>query len=66
MCGTLAEHQKTEKIAQEHRDISAELIRLFYKLVDYWPDVEFEISTYAVLNDSRPNLTIHNVRQKVN
>jgi len=66
ICGALAETHKTEKIAQEHRDLSAELIRLFYKLVDYWPDVEFEIFTYAALNDSRPNLTIHNVRQKVN
>ena len=66
ICGSLIEDGMTEKQAQEHRDISSELIRLFYKLVDYWPDVEFEILTYADLKDSRPNLIIHNQRQKVN
>lgn len=66
VCGGLTENNMTEKQAQELRDISSELIRLFYKVVDYWPDVEFEISTYAVLKDSRPNLKIHNQKQEVN
>ena len=49
----------TEENEQEHRDIGPELIRLFYKIVDYWPDVEFEIFTYALLNEIRPNLKIN-------
>jgi hypothetical protein len=51
----------TEENEQEHRDIGPELIRLFYKIVDYWPDVEFEIFTYALLNENRPNLKINHL-----
>jgi hypothetical protein len=60
VCGPLTDYGLTEKAAQEHRDIAPDLIKNFYKIVDYWPDVEFEISTYAVLKDRRPNLIIHN------
>jgi hypothetical protein len=51
---------------QEHRDIGPELIRLFYKIVDYWPDVEFVIHTYAFLTESRPNLIIYNLNKLCN
>jgi hypothetical protein len=46
---------------QEHRDIGPELIRLFYKIIDYWPEVEFEIFTYGFLKESRPNLKVNNL-----
>jgi len=53
----------TKENEQSHRDIGPELIRIFYKIVDYWPDVEFEIFTYAFLKERRPNLTINNLNQ---
>ena len=53
----------TEKGEQEHRDIGHELIRLFYTIVDYWPDVQFEIYTYAFLNEIRPNLIINHLNK---
>tara|TARA_B100000795_G_scaffold117973_1_gene87779 strand:+ start:566 stop:1312 length:747 start_codon:yes stop_codon:yes gene_type:complete len=53
----------TKMQEQKHSDSGVELIRLFYKVVDYWPDVEFEIFTFAFLKESRPNLTIYNVNK---
>ena len=61
ICGSLADNDHTEEQAKELRDIVApDLIKKFYRIVDYWPDVEFVISTYSSLKDSRPNLIIYN------
>lgn len=62
ICGPFTDNDATEEQAQELRELAPELIKNFYKIVDFWPDVEFVITTYASLKESRPNLIIYNQR----
>jgi hypothetical protein len=65
ICGALNENNLSEEQIKELRSISTELINIFYKVVDYWPDVEFEIVTYAVLLYSRPNLKVIHINKPI-
>lgn len=65
VCGALNENNLNEEQIKELRSISVDLIDSFYKIVDYWPDVEFEIVTYAVLLHNRPNLKVIYINQSI-